>query len=112
MNDICKENNITYFIAFGTLLGAIRHGGFIPWDDNLYIYIYIYINDKGLKKLRKIINNGNYPYVIQDYSSDKGFVRYYSVLRDTNSEYIKMNINIISVNTEVYKLTYSLMVMV
>ncbi|HHD9048426.1 TPA: LicD family protein, partial [Streptococcus pneumoniae] len=53
LNDICKENNITYFIAFGTLLGAIRHGGFIPWDDNLYIYIYI--NDKGLKKLRKII---------------------------------------------------------
>lgn len=85
LNDICKENNITYFIAFGTLLGAIRHGGFIPWDDDLDIYI----NDKGLKKLRKIINNGNYPYVIQDYSSDKGFVRYYSVLRDTNSEYIK-----------------------
>lgn len=85
LNDICKENGITYFVAFGTLLGAVRHGGFIPWDDDLDIYI----NDKDLKKLRKIINNGSYPYVIQDYSSDKGFVRYYNVLRDLKSEYIK-----------------------
>ena len=85
LNDICKENGITYFVAFGTLLGAVRHGGFIPWDDDLDIYI----NDKDLKKLRKIINNGSYPYVIQDYSSDKGFVRYYNVLRDLKSEYRK-----------------------
>ena len=85
LNDICKKNNITYFVAFGTLLGAVRHGGFIPWDDDLDIYI----NDNDLKKLRKIINNGSYPYVIQDYSSDKGFVRYYNVLRDLKSEYIK-----------------------
>lgn len=29
---ICTEHNLKYFLAFGTLLGAIRHGGFIPWD--------------------------------------------------------------------------------
>ena len=33
-NELCKAHNLDYWIAFGTLLGAVRHGGFIPWDDD------------------------------------------------------------------------------
>lgn len=51
LDKICKENGLTYFLTGGSALGAVRHQGFIPWDDDMDIAL----PEKDYKKLVNIL---------------------------------------------------------
>ena len=67
---ICEGNNLKYYAAYGTVLGAVRHNGFIPWDDD----IDVYMPRKDYEALYKICNNENNNYCVCDYRDDNYYL--------------------------------------
>ena len=84
--DVCENNDLTYYALGGTLLGAVRHKGFIPWDDDI---------DLGMPRadyelFKQIANerfNGKYQFLSED---TPGYRKAFSVIRDTSTR-IMMN---------------------
>ena len=58
VDGVCKDHNITWFADFGTLLGAVRHQGFIPWDDDVDICLKREDYNRLLKVLPKSLPYG------------------------------------------------------
>ena len=81
---VCRKNEIKYSLAFGTLIGAIRHKGFIPWDDDIDI----------------IMTRENYEKFINIYEHEKN-VSYSLLTHETNMSYYNQFIKVVDKKTRV-----------
>lgn len=82
---VCEKHHLTYFLIGGTALGAIRHEGFIPWDDDL---------DVGMprddyNKLMKLGHEFKHPYFLQNFKTDPNYALGYGKLRHSDTTYIE-----------------------
>lgn len=76
--DICKEHDIKWWLCSGTLLGAARHGGFIPWDDDVDVSMMKKDYRKLLKVLRKMDSD---KYFYQCIQTDPDHVNLFGMFR-------------------------------
>ena len=84
---ICKKCNIHYNIIAGTLLGAVRHGGFIPWDDDADVALLRPEYDKFRKACRTELDTARYEF--QDHRNTKGYRWGYGKLRRKDTLFLR-----------------------
>ena len=104
INDLCKKNNIKYFLAYGTLLGAVKYNGFIPWDDDIDIYM---LRDD-YSKFIKILNESNSNYRCLTCDNTKDYYYIFGKVVDTRTKLIEnaKEIKELGVYIDVFPLDY------
>ena len=84
---VCRENNITYYALGGTLLGAVRHKGFIPWDDDIDVGIPRPDYDRLCKILEGLPESGNIKF--RSYKNSEDCIRYFGHIEDTTFKVVR-----------------------
>lgn len=76
---VANKHKINYIASGGTMLGAVRHKGFIPWDDDVDIMML----RKDYNKLLSVAEEFEHPYFLQSNRNDKGYFRCFLRLRNS-----------------------------
>lgn len=90
IDQVCRKHSIDYWLCSGTLLGAVRHGGFIPWDDD----VDIEMRREDYRRLMDILKGKIKPgYALQTHETDVNYFLPFAKLRDLNSKIVEPNKN-------------------
>jgi lipopolysaccharide cholinephosphotransferase len=85
VDDVCRKHNIRYYIVAGTLLGAIRHGGFIPWDDDIDIAMY---REDYTKFLEIAPEELGPEFFVQTWKTERQYYRYVARVRANGTVFL------------------------
>lgn len=86
LSEVCRENKLSFYLEGGTLIGQIRHGGFIPWDDDFDIAMF----REDYEKLCVILSETK-PYKIISHRNSKNYGSFFAKLVDTRTQLISPN---------------------
>ena len=98
LDRVCNENELKYYLAFGTCLGALRHKGFIPWDDD----IDVLMSYEDAKKLLKIRRKFKKKYFLQSKETDPNYESIALRLRDSETTLIEKEDKDLDINHGIY----------
>ena len=85
---ICRKHHISYWLSSGTLIGALRHDGFIPWDDDLDIEM---MRSDYLRLMSVLPSELPDWLALQNDETDPGYFYFYAKLRDRRSRMLEQN---------------------
>lgn len=88
LDRICRKYRIEYSLDGGTLLGAVRHKGFIPWDDDADVIMLRREYMKFRKACKKELDRTRF--FLQDYQSDPEYRWGYAKLRRNNTKFVRL----------------------
>lgn len=96
---VCQKLHLNYLIAYGTLLGAVRHKGFIPWDDDIDIVMLRADYEIFLEKAPQYLRE---PFFLQTHKTDPNYFNCFAKLRNSNTAFIQESVKNVKMNHGIF----------